>query len=443
MTHDNKGKQPFHAYHDPSPAAYSAPATHTQSLENQPESRSHGGSLANRIAQSASSLVRSVVAGPSSGGVHGNELVSSLAGLGSEKANASSSTSIATSSQHDNVGRHEVKHGVSGAEGFRSQSSMQHHITPEEVQTMLDSYDPSSHDIAPFTKLDVCNMGVYRSSRTAPPSSESQRGMLQLSGTTSRMDDAWQNATSQHDINMTSEWDFDAWHHTLRHEKPEEPANDAPSSHHNIITPSHDISIFSSHDGDDVLAILNDPSTFTSPDDLTTSLTDTATTSVDDLFPDASLPLAPFSAHPNDAHDFAATTRTAPPSSTLVSTSRTTNTSATNSDLDRLTMPGADLADPTAWLHDWERALTHYADDVWDPASFPWVQEAREAIGQAVRAEEQKRGSGVVDNAGDEAREKALRRLRMLVGHIKIGGGGSEGGNEITKMSMYAIPGAR
>ena len=209
---------------------------------------------------------------------------------------------------------------------------------------------------------------------------------------------------------MTSEWD-------------NQPANISTISYHPTTAPSHDIAAFAYHDGDDVLAILNDPSTFTSPDDLATSFADTAAPSVDDLFPDTAHPVAPFSAHPNEAHDFAAT---AAPESTSPS-----------STLRRLTTPGADLSDPAAWLRDWERALTHYADDVWDPASFPWVQEAREAIVQVVASEELKSGEGaVIDNAGAEAREKALRRLRMLVGHVRI----ADSGN--TKMSMYANPGA-
>jgi len=237
----------------------------------------------------------------------------------------------------------------------------------------------------------------------------------ELNSQTQHLEAAWQNATSRHDVNVTSGWD-------------NQPANIPTISHHPTTAPSHDIATFASRDGDDVLAILDDPFTFTSTDDLTSSLADTATPSADDLFPDAAHPVAPFSAQSNDAHDFTATATVAPtsPSSTLR----------------RLTTPGADLSDPVAWLQDWERALTNYADDVWDPASFPWVQEAREAISQVVAGAEVKSGEvAVIDNAGAEAREKALRRLRMIVGHVRMAQGAGDGSGS-TKMSMYAIPGA-
>jgi len=617
MNRENKGKQPFHAYHDPSPSAYPAPTGKTPDIGSQQQSQAT--SLTSRIAQSASSLARSAIAGPSSGAVHGNELVSSLNGLGGVKASGSSSSSIATSSQHGDVGRYEVKHGDSGAQGFRTQSSMPHEIKMEEIQAMLDEFDPSSGSMAPFTSFDICKMGIYRSPSDVPvpldwenfwasthpnakdvsdivlqgetpctlaewrdqqlangfslnddqmnrdpslwrastypedaiwshdpeliawvrenhplrpwssrdrarwtghteeeeqrlrarerevrnrrvatrwmelrrkrgPASaedqerweffintlpsgvggiekwefdkdqkaqervakkgkrpvnlaqdEERKGMVgvlsqalgnimgngaadpketeklqemtELDIRSQQMTAAWQNATSRHDINVTSEWDNQS-------------ANIPTISHHSTTAPSHDIATFASHDGDDVLAILNDPSSFTSTDDLTISIADTATPSADDLSPDAAPPVALFSTQSNDAHDFAAT---AAPESTSPS-----------STLRRLTTPGADLSDPVAWLQDWERALTHYTDDVWDPASFPWVQEAREAIVQVVASEEVKSGDGaVIDNAGAEAREKALGRLRMIVGHVRIADSGS------TKMSMYAIPGAR
>jgi len=238
----------------------------------------------------------------------------------------------------------------------------------------------------------------------------------ELNSETQHLEAAWQNATTQHDINMASEWD-------------NQPAILSTLRQYKRITPSHDIANFASHDGDDVLAILNDPFTFNSPDDVTTSLADTATPSVDDLFPDANHPITSFSAQPNDAYDFAAT-----------AASESTSPSST---LRRLTTPGADLSDPVAWLQGWERALTNYADEVWDPASFPWVQEAREAISQVVAIEEVKIGEGeVTQNPGSVAREKALKRLRMIVGHVRVAQEAGDGRGS-TKMSMYAIPGAR
>jgi len=73
-----------------------------------------------------------------------------------------------------------------------------------------------------------------------------------------------------------------------------------------------------------------------------------------------------------------------------------------------------DSPDQELWLLDWERVLTSYADDVWDPSSFPWVLEAREAI-QEVKENSSKSGAKM-----SEDRERALERLSMVVGHIKV-----------------------
>jgi len=269
--------------------------------------------------------------------------------------------------------------------GKKPSSKAAQEETKEKIRAAQEAFGESSEN--DFVAYEG---SVHRQSKT------------KLKSEAQQMAAAWKNAISQHDINMTSEWD-------------NQPAIISTKSHHNTTIPSHDIPAFASHDGDDVLAILKDPSSVTSTDILTTSLADTATPSADDLFPDAAHPVAPFSAQSNDAHDSAALPTS--PSSTLR----------------RLTLPGADLSDPVVWLQDWERALTNYTDDVWDPASVPWVQEAREAIGEVAASEEQKGGDRV---AGNEAREKALRRLRMLVGHVRIAEGGS------TKMSMYAVPDA-
>jgi len=282
--------------------------------------------------------------------------------------------------------------------GNKRSSKAEQEETKEKIRVAQDAFEES------YGNDFVASEGLVDYQSKTELNSEAQQ-----------MAAAWQNATTQHDINMTSEWDNQpVILSTLRHTK--------------RITPSHDIATFASHDGDDVLAILNDPSTFATPDDLTTSLADTAGASVDDLFPDAAHPIAPFSAHTNDTYDFAASATVAPtsPSSTLR----------------RLTTPGADFSDPIAWLQDWERALTHYADDVWDPASFPWVQEAREAISQVVAGAEVKSGeSALIDNTGVEAREKALRRLRMIVGHVRMAQEAGLGSGS-TKMSMYAVPDA-
>lgn len=104
------------------------------------------------------------------------------------------------------------------------------------------------------------------------------------------------------------------------------------------------------------------------------------------------------------------------PLALTTSTSTSQNTQALNEEL---------------WFRDWERVLTSYADDVWDPSSFPWVVEARESLQQV------KESSNVVDEKVKGGRERALERLRMVVGHIRVpdalvgggrGGGGSGGG---------------
>lgn len=67
-------------------------------------------------------------------------------------------------------------------------------------------------------------------------------------------------------------------------------------------------------------------------------------------------------------------------------------------------------ADDDVFLSEWREVMERYTDDVWDPASRPWLQEARE---------EMKRLNKSTSEADDEARAQAVRRLRGLLGHVR------------------------
>lgn len=192
----------------------------------------------------------------------------------------------------------------------------------------------------------------------------------------------------------------------------EDRAQEISDDHIWATAPQGDVAAATASDGADVLALLDDPAMLTSAADHDTELADSADVSADDLFPQARVAST-------DPQVFRPRFVSPPLQRPHLSTSSATTTTDTANLLPTLhTSPGADFADKTLWLRDWARVLTSYADDVWDPASFPWVQEAREVM-QEVNALHDGHG-GEEGKQGDEARERALRRLRMTLAHVRV-----------------------
>lgn len=151
---------------------------------------------------------------------------------------------------------------------------------------------------------------------------------------------------------------------------------------------------------------------FYAQQDLQTELDDAKDVSADDLFPGSSSGFTDTSTTTSSG-DAAISTRTVH-GGTNLDTLR-------NPTYDFL--PEAGFQDEEAtWLHDWERVLTSYTDDVWDPSSFPWVVEAREML-QEVKEERKEVSIGSMGGG----RARALERLRMVVGHIRLPDGSGLG----------------
>ena len=154
----------------------------------------------------------------------------------------------------------------------------------------------------------------------------------------------------------------------------------------------------SAQDGADVIALLNEPGVLVTDDDFERETSDAPDVNADDLFGDAN--------HPCDEtfHYLEGSLRKSlpePPMHGQVSRDNPLNLAPEEYD------------DDNEFLASWKVVLDRYTDDVWDDASRPWIQEAREEmknIGQSERPLEQREQ--------DDERSTTVRRLRQILGHV-------------------------
>jgi len=192
-----------------------------------------------------------------------------------------------------------------------------------------------------------------------------------------------------------------------------------------------DVSVVQTRDGSEVIALLgldDDDGEmgmggeYYKEEDLHGEIDDARDVDAEDLFP-----LASSTTHPHEAGNINANTR---PGTNAGLPGTDISYNPTYNFLPFATSQDTSLQDQDLWFRDWERVLTSYADDVWDPSSFPWVKEARESIQQV------KETQNTSEENANRGRERALERLRMIVAHIKVpdalvgrqrGGGGGGG----------------
>lgn len=185
-----------------------------------------------------------------------------------------------------------------------------------------------------------------------------------------------------------------------------------PVLHHTITDalaqpiPGHDVPSFAATDGAAVLSILSDHTSLEQEEDAALALpSDTTEPSAADLFTIAPSALSAATA--------LRATLPPPPTHHPPSPSHPLNFNPSDAVMAELGLGVQSGLEGEMWLKHWERVLTSYADDVWDPESFPWVERAREELGVVRKGE---RGG----DAGEEGRERALRRLRATLGHIRL-----------------------
>lgn len=338
-----------------------------------------------RIAQSATALARDVFARPSS------DVSGSLANLTNGKAVAGPSTSSASAS----VSAADVG-GSSGTQVTAYVKQLAQFRSPRNAESELaKDFDAFVED----GELNGPDISAFEPAHLSPEQLQAQMQALH---------ESWHREWSRHPSDIEGR------------------SSGAASVVGEVSGSGYDVLAVEARDGADVVALLSlddddvvvmggqgvveQRKPFYAQQDLQTELDDAKDVSADDLFP-------------GFVSGFAESSMTS--SGDAATSTRTVHGGANSDALRNPTydfLPDTGFQDEAAWLHDWERVLTSYTDDVWDPSSFPWVVEAREMLREV--KEEQKEDNTRSMNGG---RARALERLRMVVGHIRMPDGSEPG----------------
>lgn len=153
---------------------------------------------------------------------------------------------------------------------------------------------------------------------------------------------------------------------------------------------------FSADDGAAVIALLNTPGSLTSTEDFT-QMTDAPEPSASSLFGASSTP---------DPLQIERKLRSALPSPPVHGSVAVDNPLNLR--------PAGFEDDDEGFLAGWRDVLERYTDDVWDPQSRPWIEEARVEL-RKIQQHTAPEGTQL----HDEQRATSVRRLRQILGHVQ------------------------